>query len=166
MSNNKFQRFFRKPTGWLVLAFIVLFTWGLYNEVKADELEMRVGLGLGATNDNEWVAQEIMVTNRDWYASILRTGDDNVLPDTWRLSLGYRVDWRQDKKAAPYMRFGFAVWEQEPFPLISDRLSYDMAVGARFWHVLDLEWQHNSTAGRSDFNNGNDIVILSFVLPL
>lgn len=163
---RKFGEFFKKPSSWLVVAFIVIFALGMCSErARAEGVDLRVGLGFGATNDNEWIVQEIMLTDRDWYASVLRTGDDRVLPDTWRFAVGYRVDWREDKRLAPYARFGFAYWLDQPRPVVSENLTYDMAVGLRFWQIMDLEWAHNSTAGRSEFNDGNDNVVLSFVLP-
>lgn len=162
---RQFRRTFGRYTGWLIVAFIILAAWGTWEQVYGAEL--RVGLGGGVTNDNEWIGQELMVNSdrRHWYASVIRVGGDDALPDTWRFAAGYRVNWRRDKNVWPYLRLGAGYFLDEPGHLISDKLAFDMAVGIRFWKILELEWQHNSTAGRSDHNDGNDILMLGLVVP-
>lgn len=144
-----------------ILLFLVLFVWGLARDANAGEL--RIGLGIGASHDNHWKQQSIMLSDRDWYLDVSRLGGDDLLPDTWRYAFGYRVDWREHARVAPYLRMGVAYFEKEPYPLISEQLTYDMAAGVRLWKVLDVEWGHNSTAGRSRRNWGNDIFSLNLV---
>lgn len=162
------RKWYQKWTVWAVIAFVVIFTWGYITQNKAEATETHIGLGHGATNNNDWIAMHLAISRNHWYLAALRTGgeDETFLPDTWRFSVGYRVDWRKDMKVAPFMKFGAAYWLDEPSNLISDHWSYDMSVGTRFWNVMELEWQHNSTAGRSDFNKGNDIIVLGFVFPV
>lgn len=162
MSNKKW---YAKWTVWAVIVFIIVFTWGYALQNKAEAGELQIGLGHGATNNNDWIAMNIAIYHNHWYVSAARFGGEDraFLPDVSRYALGYRVDWRDGKRVEPFMRFGVAYWTEEPRNLISDRWSYDMSVGLRFWQVLELEWQHNSTAGRSDFNKGNDVVVLGWV---
>jgi len=82
-----------------------------------------------------------------------------------RFSGGYRVNWLRDKFISPYLRLGMAWFDSTPEPYISDQWSFDMAAGLRFRNVLELEAQHNSTAGRSLTNSGIDSITLSIVLP-
>lgn len=155
--------FYKKYTFWAVMVFTVLFTWGMIVN-RAEAAEVRLGIGFGATNDNGWVAQEIMLMGEHWYGSVMFLNGDDVQPATKRWAAGYRVNWRRDMRVSPYMRLGAAYWEDIPIPLISEHVSFDMAVGIRFWQVAELEWQHNSTGGRKDFlgghNSGNDIPFL------
>lgn len=161
----KLSQWFKRYTGILVVLFIALAIWAVYSS-KAEAAEIGLGLGAGATNDNGWIAQEITVRHGHWYGSILRTGDDDALPDTWRFAAGWRYDWRADKRVSPFIGFGAAWWADDITPLISDRLSYDMRLGLRFWDVVDLGWQHASTAGRARFNDGSDLVVLRLVFPV
>jgi hypothetical protein len=152
---------YKKYTAGAVAIFIVLFIWGMQDSYGA---EVRLGLGKGMTNGNDWITQEFMlVGKRKWYLSAMLTGNDDQQPDTWRYAVGYRVNWRDHTRASPFMRLGAAYWQDKPVPLISDHVSYDMAVGVRVLHVVELEWQHNSTSGRSDQNKGNDLFTLAMV---
>lgn len=162
------RKWYQKWTVWAVIAFVIVFTWGYVQQNEADGAELQIGLGHGATNNNDWIAMNVAVYHNQWYLSGARYGgeDEAFLPDTSRYALGYRVDWRDEKTIEPFMRFGVAYWTDEPSNLISDRWSYDMSVGVRLWSVLELEWQHNSTAGRSDFNKGNDVVVLGWVFSV
>ena len=47
--------------------------------------------------------------------------------------------------------------------LISERLTYDLRLGARWKDIVELEIQHNSTAGRSERNTGFDVITLRAV---
>ena len=149
---------------WVAIAiFVVLFSWGIYNQ-SAKAGEVRLGLAMAFTNDDDWIGQEVMFMHKDWYGSVMRVGGDNVLPDTVRLAIGYRVEWREGKKVSPYMRMGGAYFMDEPTDIISDRWAYDMALGVRLYGVTDLEYQHNSTAGRSLQNSGNDMPMIGLVV--
>lgn len=146
----------------LIILFIIAFAWG----VRANADELRLGVGFGVTHDNDWTTQELTYLHRNWYGQAAYMGGDNRLPDTYRLSAGYRVHWRPEKRFSPFMRLGVAYFGERPLEVISDRLAFDMAVGVRAWGVVELEWQHNSTAGRSDINYGNDVVLLGMVFPI
>ena len=152
---------YKKWTLWAVVVFAALFIWGLARVANAGEVLL--GVGAGATNNNDWIGQMVTLSDRDWYVSVMRVGGDDIQPDTWRFAVGYRVDWREDKKIAPFLRLGTAYWVDEPIPLISDHWSYDMSAGVRLWKVVDIEWTHNSTAGRTDFNKGNDMPFVNVV---
>lgn len=151
---------------WTIIAiFVVLFAWGVARQT-ADAAEIRLGLGRGASNDNAWIMQELMLTtDSHWYFGAAWLGGDDVLPDTMRFTAGYRVSWRDGLRVAPYMRGGMAYFRDEPTDIISDNWAYDMAVGLRLYRVVDLEYQHNSTAGRSLQNSGSDIPALAVVVP-
>lgn len=154
----------KKTAKWIVIGiFIALMAWGIYRQ-QADAAELRLGLGRGVSNGNEWVGQELAIAHRHWYGSVSRLGGDDLLPDTVRLAAGYRADWRTEQRLAPYLRLGGAYFTEEPTDLISDRWAYDMALGLRIFGVLDLEYQHNSTAGRSLQNSGNDMLLLGLVV--
>ena len=110
-----------KVLKWTVITiFVVLFSWGVSRQT-ADAAEVRLGLGRGASNGNEWIMQELMLTtDSHWYFGIARLGGDDVLPDTVRLTTGYRVSWRDDMRVAPYLRGGVAYFKDEPTDIISD----------------------------------------------
>ena len=148
----------------LILIFVVLFAWGIYMQT-ADAAEARLGLSKGVTHHSDWTGMEGMFVYRNWYLNAARLGNDDVLPDTVRLALGYRVMWRDEMRLSPYLRLGGAYFMDEPTDIISDRWAYDMTVGLRIFSVVDLEWQHNSTAGRSLQNSGNDMLLLGMVVP-
>ena len=142
---------------WSVIAFFcILFTWGVVNQ-RADAAEVRLGVSAGFTNGSDWIGSELMLTSHHWYGSVMRLGGDDELRDTTRLGAGYRVTWREPLNFSPYLRLGMAYFMDEPTDLISDRWAYDMALGLRLWKALDIEYQHNSTAGRSRQNSGNDM---------
>lgn len=150
---------------WLaILIFILLFAWGTYTQ-NADAAEVRIGMSKAFTHGTEWTGQELLFVHRNWYANIARIGGDEALPDLMRYSVGYRVKWRNEKRVSPYLRLGMAYFEIEPFDLISDVWAYDMAVGSRFFEVLDIEWAHNSTAGRSAQNEGVDMLLIGITVP-
>ena len=125
--------------------------------------EVRLGVGQAMTHDSDWVAQDVMLSDRDWYAQITRFGGDARLPDTWRYSAGYRIDWRERDSVALFMRFGIAYFEDSPAYVVSERYTFDLAAGVRLFSFIDIEWQHNSTAGRSKVNLGNDVLLVSLV---
>lgn len=149
----------------VIVAFLGFFMWGL----RADASEVRVGVGAGYTSNVGSRSQELMFTSTDlhWYGAVTRVGGDNLHNYKFtRVTAGYRVNWRRDKKVSPFMRFGMAYFDKEPYDYISDQWAFDMAIGIRFWGILELEFdQHNSTAGRTDQNSGLDTVMLGIVLP-
>lgn len=146
----------------LIAAFFGFFVWG----VTADAAEASIGLGYSPKHETRY--QQVMVTtdSRNWYFSATRIGGD-VRHDYQygRLGVGYRVNWRRDARLSPYMRLGGVYFTEEPTDYISDQWAFDMVVGTRLWQIVELEWQHNSTAGRSTQNEGLDAVSLSVVLP-
>ena len=149
---------------WIAIAiFIVLFSWGVVRQ-QADAAELRLGLAFAVTNDNDWIGQELMFVHKNWYGSVIRLGNDNVLPDTVRLAAGYKVGWRDGRRISPFLRLGGAYFKDEPTDIISDRWAYDMALGLRLYSVLDLEYSHNSTAGRSIQNSGNDMLLVGLTV--
>ena len=158
-----------KIAKWIAITiFIILFAWGIYRQ-QAEAADLRIGLGSGITNSvlvhggpngNGWIGQEFMFTHKHWYGAAMRLGGDDILPDTVRLTAGYRVEWRDERRLSPYLRLGAAYFLDEPTDIISDRWAYDMAMGVQLFGVADLEYQHNSTAGRSAQNSGNDILLI------
>jgi len=158
-----------KVAKWTAITiFIVLFAWGIYRQ-QAEASDLRLGLGFGITNSalvhggsegNGWIGQELMFTHKHWYGAAMRLGGDDVLPDTVRLTAGYRVEWRDERRLSPYLRLGAAYFLDEPSSIISDRWAYDLTMGFRVFDVLDIEYQHNSTAGRSSQNSGNDLLLV------
>ena len=148
-----------------IVIFVGLFLWGM----KADAAEARLGLGFGYSNSEGSRYQEMMLTSSDrrWYGAVTRIGgDDRHNYQYWRFTAGYRVNWRRDKRFSPYMRLGVAYFDDVPFDYISEHLAFDMAIGVRLWDIVELEFdQHNSTAGRSDQNEGLNAILLGVVLP-
>jgi hypothetical protein len=159
----------RRPKQWilgyLIVAFVAMFLWGR----PAESAEARLGLGFGYASNEGAVYQEMMVTStsRQWYAGVTRIGgDDRHDYQYWRLSAGYRLNWRGGAKLSPYVRVGAAYFDEAPTDYISDKLAFDLAVGIRICDLFELELdQHNSTAGRSDNNEGLDAVSLSLIFP-
>lgn len=150
-----------KVLKWTAIAiFCVLFAWGIVRQ-QAEAADLRLGLGFGVSNDNGWIGQELMFTHKHWYGAAMRLGGDDILADTTRLTVGYRVEWRDERRLSPYLRFGAAYFLDQPTDIISDQWAYDMAMGVQLFGVADLEYQHNSTAGRSLQNSGNDMLIAS-----
>ena len=149
-----------KVLKWTVIAiFCALFAWGV-----TAQAEGRLGLSTGVSNDNRWIGQELMLAHKNWYGSAARLGGDKLLPDTVRLAVGYRVRWRNERRFSPYLRLGGAYFMDEPTDIISDRWAYDMSIGFRLFNVIDTEYQHNSTAGRSLQNSGNDMILVGVVI--
>jgi hypothetical protein len=147
----------------LVAIFVALFLWG----VKADAAELRIGLGYSIFNTDGTVTQDLMLTSTDrrWYAQATRIGRSTTFDPLTRFSFGYRVNWRRNTNFSPYLRLGMAHFSAEPIGYISDLTAFDMGVGARLWDLVEVEVQHNSTAGRTDQNEGINIVCLCVVLP-
>lgn len=147
----------------VIAGFIGLFLWGL----KADASEVRLGVGIGFAANAEARYQEIMLTSTDrkWYGAYTRIGGDAEHNYHYnRFTVGRRVNWRRATNFSPYMRFGIAYFNEPPKDYISESLSYDMALGVRLYDVLEIEFdQHNSTAGRSDDNEGLDAYMISVV---
>ena len=145
----------------LIVTFIGFFLWGR----AADAAEAGIGLGFsknGATH------QQLTLTSTDlrWYGSATRIGGDRRHNYVYgRLGAGYRVNWRRDMRFSPYMKLGGVYFTEEPTDYISDRWAFDMNIGVRLYDIVELEYQHNSTAGRSDQNEGLDTVVLQVVLP-
>ena len=156
-----------KYTVGLVALFILAFCWGYYNQALADTT-FRIGVGTQALDRGdrgEHITQDLMINfDNRWYVQAARFGNGTVVPDTWRYSFGYRVNWREGNKVAPFMRLGPAYWAPEDSVLVSDNWTFDMAVGAQLWQFVDIEWQHNSTAGRSERNSGVDLIVLAINL--
>lgn len=153
-----------KYTAVIVAIFVAVFLWGR----SADAAELRLGLAAGTFNTQGAVTQDLMLTSTDlhWYANISRWGGDaRGLDEVTRFSGGYRVNWRRDKFVSPFLRLGVAYFDQEPMPYVSDNWTFDMGAGLRFNNILELEAQHNSTAGRSRWNTGLDNITLAVVLP-
>lgn len=160
-----------KVIKWVAIGiFVAFFLWGADRMARAEGLVendyARISLGFGFTNrTQEAIVQELMVGKGPWYASVARIGGAPQMPDQVnRYAIGYRVHWRDGKDWQPYMRLGMAYWSETP-EVISDHWSYDMAIGVR-WRIVELEAQHNSTAGRSVINGGFDAVALGVCLPL
>ena len=162
---QKIKERFGHYTSYVIAVFVAILVWAVLS-ARSEAAEIRIGLGGGVTNENGWIVQELYARQGHWWGAALRTGDDNVLPDTWRFSAGWRHDWREGARIRPGVSFGAAYWQDDITPLISDSLSYHMALSLRFWDVIDLEFQHNSTAGRSEFNDGNDLLVLAVVFPI
>ena len=144
-----------------IIMFIGLFVWGRV----ADAAEAGIGLGFsknGATH------QQVTLTTTDlrWYGSVTRIGGDRRHNYVYgRLGAGYRVNWRRETRFSPYLKLGAVYFTKEPTDYISDQWAFDMNVGMRMWNVVELEYQHNSTAGRSSQNEGLDTLFLNVVLP-
>lgn len=148
-----------------IATFIGFFLWGRV----ADSAEVGIGLGFGYASNQGARYQELMLTSdeRKWYVAVTKIGaDDRHNYKYWRTTVGYRVNWRSATNFSPYMRLGMAYFNEKPEDYISSHVSFDMSVGIRLWNIVELEFdQHNSTAGRSDQNEGLDAVMLRVVLP-
>ncbi len=145
---------------WTAIAiFIGLAAWGL----KAESAEVGIGLSHAVSHESKWIGQHMYLSDRDWYIEATKYGGEDRLPDTWRYTAGFRVDWRPDTRIEPYLKIGVAYFEDKPVWVISDHWAYDMSMGMRFFGVLDLEYNHNSTGGRSDHNKGNDLINLYLI---
>lgn len=150
-----------KHTVYLVLAFLALFVWGLVlNEAKADEL--RIGLGYGILKSEGFITQELLYRpHPHWYLSIAETENHRRDYRSVRYAAGHQVVFRDGKKIEPFLRLGFAHFRRAPNDWVSAKNTYDLAIGFRFWDVVELEIdQHQSTAGRSPVNIGLDGVYL------
>ena len=149
----------------VIVLFAGFFLWGSV----VDASEVRLGVGAGVTKNAGSRSQELMITSEDlhWYAAATRVGGDDLHNyEFWRITAGYRVNWRRGTRFSPFMRLGAAYFDKEPYDYISDHWAFDMAIGVRLWDVVEFELdQHNSTAGRTDQNSGLDTVMLGFVFP-
>jgi hypothetical protein len=146
--------------------FLAFFIWGVK---KANAAEVTLGLAAGYNHTVGARYEEIMLLPTDhWYGSITRIGGDNKHDYQYnRYCGGYKVFWRQHKGISPIMRLGACWFDEQPEDYISDKFAYDIALGVRLWDVVEVEFdQHNSTAGRSDQNEGLDAFMLRVVFPL
>ena len=157
----------KRPATLLVLAFIILFVWGLLHEAEASDWDAVVGVGYGTTHSSTLVVQEVgLQYDEKWALSATRTGNEKRLHDTWVVKGERRVSWRKDKDFEPYAAFGVAWFVHKPEALVNENLTFSLAVGVRWKEVVELGWQHYSTSGRSSPNSGVDYVILRAILEL
>ena len=151
----------RKPTFWLILGFIGLASWGAMRDANAADL--RIGAGFGWENAQDAVSMDLMLTiDEDFYLSAAKMAGGRVGDDVWRYAAGFRFDWREGKRIQPFLRLGGAYWDGIT-GLVGDQHTFDLALGLRFGGALELELQHNSTAGRSVPNTGVDLIVLGLV---
>lgn len=157
-----------KWTAVAVLLFVLVFMWGR----NAEAAEVGIGLGWGVlgTRSEGVVTQELMLKTNDyrWYVSYARIGanqnDRLQMRQNDRFTAGYQLVFRRGMKVEPYMMLGMAYFEDPPMNLISERLTYDMRLGVRIKDIVELELDgHNSTASRSDYNSGMDVMSLRAV---
>lgn len=154
-----------KKLKWSIIGlFVILFSFGVYKEAYSAE----VGLGIShaISHDSKWMGQHVMFGNRNWFLEVARLGGEPRLPDTYRYVVGYRVDWREPYMFSPFMKMGAAYFKDIPDYVVSDHWAYDMSVGLRLFKVIDFEYNHNSTGGRSERNKGNDLLTLTMVIPI
>ena len=152
-----------KTSAALIALFLILFLWGRSSEAA----EVGIGLSSGFNHSNGAVGQELSITSNDlrWFASYTRVGgrpEDTVLSYNDRFVAAYRVFWRRGHDLMPYTSLG-AAYFSEPTVLVTERLTYDLRLGVRWNNILELEYAHNSTAGRSVRNAGIDFVTLRAV---
>ena len=157
----------------LIVLFVALFAWGLSSNAAADERKkaLTVGLGYGYAATKDLISQRIGYLHDDrWFVRYERLGGPGLDHDDFNsIALGRRVMWREDKRIEPFLEFGAAYFDEPPTrsgkPVVSERLTYSMSIGARFFDVIEFVFaDHNSTAGRSERNKGIDRVALTFIL--
>ncbi len=147
----------------ILLTFASLFIWG----TRADASELHFGIGIGDQSNSGARSQNVrlMTDKRNWYVGLARVGGDDRNDYNYnRWTVGYQVNWRKDTRVSPYMRFGAAYFSKEPTDYISDKHSFDLAIGIRFWQVFELERDHQSTGGRTNQNEGIDSYNLNVIL--
>lgn len=155
----------KKTTKWTIIGvFVGLFAWGLYNQAYA--YEVGAGLSKAVSHESEWIGQHIRFGNRQWFVEFARLGGEPRLPDTDRYTVGYRVNWREDYRLSPYLTIGAAYFKDIPDYVVSDHLAFDLSAGMRVFKVIDIEYNHNSTGGRSTRNKGNDLLYIGIVIPI
>ena len=161
----------KKPQVWLIVAFIALMVWGLAAQA-ANGFES--ALSYGVVNTKNHITQRISYMHGDkWVVQYERHGG-NGYEDTNSYSLQRQIVWRSEKKAQPYLRYGISYFDDpirrlrsgEDSVLVDERLTYSLGLGLRFWGVMNMGIEHNSTAGRSDPNKGVDRVYLGIMLWL
>lgn len=135
----------------------------------ANSAEARLGIGLGYNANVGARYQEVMLTSSDrhWYFALTNIGNDERYNYQYlRYTAGYRFNWGKETKFSPYLRLGVAYFDEEPFDYISDKTAFDVAIGFRLWNVIELEiMEHNSSAGRTEQNEGLDAISISVVMP-
>ena len=137
--------------------------------VKVHAAEIGLGLASGYNHNAGARYEEIILMGENhWYASFTRIGGDDLHNYQYsRYCGGYKVTWRPKKNFSPIMRLGACKFSDPPTDYVSGTYTYDIALGFRFWNVLELELdEHNSTAGRSNQNEGLDAFMLRIVFPL
>ena len=147
----------------VIAVFVGFYLWGL----KADAAEVGLGLGFGYASNDGATYQEIQIKddNQNWYGSLARIGGDTRNNyHYWRACGGYQVNWRRGRVIEPYARLGACYFDEEPTDYISDELAYELAFGVRLWDIVEVDIDtHNSTAGRSDQNEGLDGAMLRVI---
>lgn len=147
----------------VIAIFVILI--GILAFRKATAYELQIGLGHGFGN-TDVITQDFAIEYDGFYGRVVRLGDEPILPDKlWKLSAGWRGYFREGTNFQPYLYIGAAWFTEEPSSVISDRLAYDMGLGLRFYKVFDLNYEHNSTAGRTSKNRGLDVISVRVAIP-
>ena len=151
----------------IIALFVAVFIWG--RSAEAGEPEFGLGLGFGYASNEGATYQELFLrdASRNWYGSVNRIGGDTLNNyEYWRFCGGWQVNWRKNSNISPYSRLGACWFDEAPTDYISDNLAYELALGVRLWNIVEIDIDtHNSTAGRSEQNEGLDAVMIRMVFP-
>ena len=164
MARKTFLDRLKQPSSWLIVVFILAFLLSLWNAQAAEaaELEATAGLGFGVSKTSPMVVQEAGLRINDaWAVAVARTGNIPELDPAWVIRAERIVTWREGRALQPMMALGVAWWDPAPAALVSEQWTFAMAVGLYAYEVVELRWQHYSTAGRADKNSGVDYISLT-----
>ena len=164
MPRKTFADRLQQPSTWLIIVFILSFLLGLWmaQTAEAAEVEATAGLGFGVSKTSTLIVQEAGLRIDDaWGVAVARTGNKDELDPAWVIRAERIVTWREGRAIQPMMALGVAWWDPAPAALVSEQWTFAMAVGLYAYEVVELRWQHYSTAGRADKNSGVDYVSLT-----
>jgi hypothetical protein len=170
------SKFYKKPTFWVVVAFVLGMSFAFIEEANAHATTDRshsatVGVYTGVVNSNGVRTQRLSYRYQDrWEVSYARVGGKGWSTANY-FSVSRLVFWRGNDRG-PFLSLGAAYTDglvgkkDEGKPLVTEQLTYELGIGYQ-WVLssatdMELRWIHNSTAGRSERNKGIDRVGLTY----
>jgi hypothetical protein len=157
----------------LVSAFVAVLTLAFCHEpAHAGDLEVTLGLGSGVAKSTEMITQRVgVMRDNKWYLRAERFGGEPWNKE-WGFFAGRRVQFRQDRNWQPYIQMGVGHFnaplkhEDKDLPNVTERTTFELGLGIsrRLSPSAEMElgFDHNSTAGRSNKNNGIDRIHLTY----
>lgn len=166
MGSGKWGVDWKKPTTWMILAFIVLILWMFSKEAEATETGFEIAPGTMFVAGDRY--------NGGYLAMDNRFGDGK-----WAVGLGLTTTWTcpdandcnrgeapnnqfvYGQRIVEYKKFemglGISYWHNQT-PSWSSHTPFALHIGWNFTDHVAVKWRHYSTAGSSGRNGGLDLL--------